>query len=106
MGVDHIFRPPSVDQKYLRTGGLFFDTDYGRVRVWYDENGMYVDMYNPDKGDVCLMSMHPESDGISAYIYGDHKSGLPTHENLFDNLQNIFSMDNFELDIDYENGMS
>lgn len=96
---DHIFRPPSVDMKYLRSGGLFFDTDYGRIRVWYNEDGMYVDMYNPKKGDMCLMSMHPESDGISAYIYGDHKSGSPTKSEMFNDLKNIFDDRNFEFDL-------
>ena len=71
---------------------ILYDTKFGTVRVWADGNGIYIDLYNDKKGDVCLLSLMSERNGLMASVYGNHKSGLPTYEFLFDNTEHAFDL--------------
>lgn len=55
-------------------------TDVGPVRVWNDTNGVYVDLKSRDFGDYCIFALTQTTDGLTASVYGDVDSAIPTYE--------------------------
>lgn len=95
MSCNAAFREPTIDKKYLKLSGMHIDTNHGRLRVWYDENGIYIDLHKTDTGDVCLMSMQEDDTGwLRASIYGDFKTVIPTESRVFDNIDSAFDINN------------
>ena len=67
---------PSMD-------GIYIDTDYGPIKVWADNNGIYIDLIDKDYGDICLSSFHPEEYGFSSSVYEKYGSVFPTKTGFF-----------------------
>lgn len=88
------FWEPKIDKKYLKLSGMHIDTEYGRLRVWYDDTGIYIDLHKTDTGDVCLVSMEKDIDGLRASIYGDFQTGIPTESRVFNNISSAFDIRN------------
>lgn len=68
----------------------FIDSPFGTLELWADENGVYVDLYKKDEGNICLMSLHPENFGFSAMIYEKYGEVTPTQRGYFYDVKNAY----------------
>ena len=69
---------------------LFVDSPFGPIEVWADENGIYIDLFDKDEGNICLASVHPENFGLSAMIYENYGHPTPTQRGFFYDVPNAF----------------
>lgn len=74
--------------------GLFLNTEFGKLRVWSNEDGIYIDLFSVEDGSVCLVSLHPEEDGMLGCLYGDFSTAHPTEMRFFNRLDKAFSLEN------------
>lgn len=69
---------------------MFVDSPFGPIEIWSDENGIYIDLFNKNEGNICLASVHPESFGLSAMIYENYGHPTPTQRGYFYDVPNAF----------------
>lgn len=69
---------------------LFVNSPFGMLEVWADENGIYIDLYDKDEGNICLTSLHPEAFGFSAMIYENYGEVNPTQRGYFYDVKNAY----------------
>lgn len=66
------------------------NSDHGKLKVWADNNGIYIDIFDSMLGDICIASIHPENYGYSCFVYEDYKKGMPTRGVEFRNVDVAF----------------
>lgn len=79
-------------QEYATRPHEFLTTsDHGKLKVWADEGGIYIDIFDNMLGDICIASVHPESYGYSCFVYEDYSKGMPTKSVEFKNVGLAFN---------------
>lgn len=85
--------------------GIYILTHYGKLKVWANESGLYLDLLDPtgDLGDICLFSLHPEYEGLHGFMYGNLGSANSTTDQVFKakELENVFNCVKEEIDDEF-----
>lgn len=79
-----------MHQYSAKKNEFFTKSKHGELKVWADDEGIYIDIFDKHKGEICIASVHPENYGYSCFVYEDYAKGMPTKETEFKNIGKAF----------------